>query len=471
MGLAKAKQLAFAIEAVPNTAATLTGADVIDLLEGDFEFEQDFLSREPSGGSLTTGIQPSGQSRGRITARLDLKGSGVAATAPKLGRMLEASFFERIDIDHLNVSSLTEDLVPGDQLTGGTSGATALVAAYIAQTGSAVSVPVIVTSGTFAGTEALNSALKGNGVATTTASPLTADQGHAYRPLSSTSMTVDTSAGWSASDPGSGQGIVVKDGETVVGEAFFISQSTNTVTMEFAWGTIAAGNTLHSKTAGGVAVSATVAGSPNLTQLKGKTGTAQFIRHRLKRLLTGCRASFSLEAESGSAGSVSVTLQGSVQPASDSAQLVASGSEATTPPRFIAPNGKRGSAHLNGVPVPTIKVSIDAANQLVRRQDANAPEGDAGGAVTGRTPQVSWQIDQVSVNTLDPMALIRAATAQRFGFQVGNTSGNRVAVVCPAAQISGMADDDVDGNSTHTLTINPRGADLAGDNEVYVCFS
>jgi hypothetical protein len=83
MGLAKAKQLALAIESVPGTAATLSGSDVIDALEVDFEFTQDFLERQPAGGSLSKGVQPPGQSSGRITARLDAKGSGSVGTAPK----------------------------------------------------------------------------------------------------------------------------------------------------------------------------------------------------------------------------------------------------------------------------------------------------------------------------------------------------------------------------------------------------
>lgn len=472
MGLAKAKQLALAIESVPGTAATLSGSDVIDALEVDFEFTQDFLERQPAGGSLSKGVQPPGQSSGRITARLDAKGSGSVGTAPKVGRFLEAGLYERITLVTLNLGSLNDDLVPGDKLTGQTSSAVGLVCAYVAKSVGAVSIPLLVVSGTFGGTEAIDSALKGTSVGTTTASPTTASQGFAYKPLTSSQMTVELAAAWTAADPGSGQGIVVKDGDTVKGEAFFISQSGTTLTMEWAWGEIAAGYSLSSKSAAGAAVTASVHGTtPALTQTKGKTATAQYIRHRLRRLLTGCRASFSIEADAGAAGVVAVTLQGSVQTSADSAQLTASGAETTSPPRFIGPNGKRGSAHINGVPVPTQKVSVDAANEVARRQDANASQGDAGGAVTGRAPTASIQLDQVSVQTLDIQSLIQAGTTVRFGAQLGNTAGNRIAVFAPAAQLTAMTDDDADGNATHTVTVQPRAESIAGDDELYIAFS
>lgn len=471
MPLAKNRQLALKIESVPGTAVAPAGTDVFDLLDGGFTFTQNFLEREPSGGSLSRSAQAPGTSEGEVTGRLDLKGSGTATTLPRWARVLDVGLYERIDIDHLNVSSLTEDLVPGDQLTLATSNAVCIVMAFVGQTGSPVSIPVVVKSGTPGGTQAITSALKGAGVATTTASPLTADQGHAYKPLSSSELTVDTTAGWTASDPAAGKGVVVKDGTTIVGEAFFIAQNGTVATLEMSWGTLAAGFTLHSQTSGGTAVTATIAGVPAITQTKGKTGTARFNRAGLNVRLSGARSTFSMEAEAGAAGVVSFTVRGSCETRTDDAQLTASGLETTTPPRFIGPNGLRGAAHLDGVAVPTRRFSFEAGNDLVRRADANALEGDAGGAITGRQPTVSLQIDQPTVQAFDLHGKLRLGTTVRFGVQLGSTSGNRVAIVVPAAQITGFTDDDADGSATETVTLAPRLQDLAGNDEVYIAFS
>lgn len=471
MPAARNRQLALKIEAVPNTAVTPAGTDVLDVLDVTPSFPQAFLDREPSGGSLSRPVQPAGVSEGELSGRVDLKGSGVATTLPRWSRLLELALYERVDVDHLNVSSLTEDLVPGDRLTLATSGAVCIVMAFVPQTGSPVSIPVYVKSGTPGGSQAVTSALKGASVATTTGTPLTADQGHAFKPLSRSEFTVDTTAGWSASDPGAGKGVVIKDGATVVGEAFFVAQNSTVATLEMSWGTIAAGNTLNSQTAGGTAVSATVAGSPAITQTKGKTGTARYNRAGLDVVMSGCRSTFGMEAEAGAAGVVTFTLRGSCQTRTDEAQLTASGLETTTPPRFVGPSGLRGAAHIDGVPVPTRRVTLEGGNELVRRADANAPEGDAGGAITGRDPSLSMQIDQVTVQALSLHGKLRLGTTLRFGAQFGNTSGNRVAIVAPAAQVTALTDDDADGSATHTVTLAPRLEDLAGDDELYIAFT
>jgi len=470
MAFSKKQQLGVAVESVPNTAASISGTDVLDTLEVSRSVTQNFLDREPTGGTLTRPARPTGTSECEITGRLDFKGSGTATTAPRFARILEAGLWQQLNVHKLNVSATSAAIALGDTLTGETSAAVGIVAAY-APAGS-TGILYVPISGTFSAAETIDSAFRGAGVATATGTPVTTNQGLAWKPLSDIEATLELAAGaWTAADPAAGAGIVVKDaGGVVVGELYFISQSGTTLTYAHAWGSISAGNTLTSKSGAGATVTATVhATVPAITQTKGKTLSARYWRDRKTLNVIGGRCSFTAQADAGAAGTLNFTLRGSIASEVDGDKLSASGLSTTTPPRWIGPNGQRGAFFLAGIAFPVSSFSFDAGNTLARRADANATNGDAGGSVTGRSPSITAEVDQVSVQAYDLLAKLQAGTQMSVGVQLGSTAGNRLSIIVPAGQLREYGEGDKDGQATNPLTWDAVGPDLTGDNECYLC--
>lgn len=85
--------LAAKIEAVEGTAETLAAADGILALEALWTPQRDILPRDPFRPTLSQMTSVTGKRTGRLTARVEGKGSGTAGTAPELGKLLRACGF------------------------------------------------------------------------------------------------------------------------------------------------------------------------------------------------------------------------------------------------------------------------------------------------------------------------------------------------------------------------------------------
>lgn len=465
MPLASKKQVAGAVESAPNVEATISGSDVLDQLEATWSPSQEFQDRQPTGGSLSHGIKPVGASSGEIAFDLDIKGSGTATSDPEWGPFLEAALFKKNDSATLDFATLSTDAMPGDTMTGDTSGATAVVLAHT-QAGSNVSVPVMITSGTFSTSEQIDSALFGTNIGTAESTPTTASQGLCYTPESDFLVSVPTSAGWSGT-PVAGEGVYSEDATGKrEGAGWFRSMDSNNVIMEWAWGVFSSGSTLHTDDAGGSDITASV--NASTTQTQGKTLTVQMIRDKERRRLTGCRTNLSGSADAGASGRWSITCQGSRTDHANVVPLTATGMATTTPPTFSGLANRRDQFFINGIAVPVKSMQIDLGIDLGRDGDGNSPQGDAGGLISGREPTLTVEVAQQPLNLLDLDNLWRNATTVAVGGVLGRNSGNRVSFVATTAQITDLQDGETDNVATYQITLGLRAETVTGDNELYV---
>lgn len=463
MPLRRKTQVAVVTEDYPGAAVTFTGANVIDTIEAaEFSGDPELIAREPSGGSLSKQAEAVGAFSAEVSLAIDAKGSGTAATEPSWGKLIEAAFAEQIDVDQINLTgTLSKQVEPGDVLTGGTSGATAVVMKRALVGASAVK--VVVTSGSFSASEALNSAQKGSGAGTTAASSIiTSAVGIAYRPLSDTATTAESTSSWSAGTPAAGEGLAIIVAGSVVGEGHFVSWSTgspNVLTMELAYGTVPNGATVTSTSGSSI----TLSSPANVVTPKGATVA---LRHNLDKLiqdLSSSRVTWTLTADAGNTGRLEFTVSGQPSSASEGERLTASGLATTTPPRFA-----NGIMSLAGVLLPVKDVSFDAGNEVVQVADGNSANGIKGGAITGRDPSLSVTVEQASLAGVDLFAHRAAGTTFGFGVQLGTTDGNTVVLCGPAAQVSTISFADDSGISTLSVQLMLRAGSAAGDDEWYL---
>lgn len=465
MPLVRKSQIALETEAVPGTAATLAGADVVDTLSSSFSQTQELIDRQPAGGSLSKGVEAVGRGSAEIGFEVDIKGSGTATTEPNYWKAILAALYESVDVFEVNLVSLSEDLEPGDRISENGGDAEAVVVAHVSASGSPVAIPVVPIVGTWTTATAVDSALKGASIGTTGATPISASAtGLAAKPISDTETEFTTTADWSVATPPAGMGVVIRDGATVVGEAFFLSDVSTTVKrVEMIWGVLAAGYTATSETSGGATTVVTLHATPAISTPVGAALTVQLNRDRLRRRVIGGRTTFSGTAEAGQPGRFSFTVSGQTSDPVDEARLTASGLPTTTPPRFAS-----GYIAIDGIRVPVKSFEFDAGAEVIQRADANRPNGEAGGMVTGRDPSLRITVEQTTVIGLDYWTKWTAGTTVRLGVQVGATTGNIVSFVAEAGQIAELSDGEVDGIATFDISFRLRAATLVGDDEVYL---
>jgi hypothetical protein len=87
--IAQRAALAAKQETVEGTPETLAAADVILVYEPTFDDPTDIHERNPIRPTLSQMNQVAGRRYGRLTFKVDLKGSGTAGTAPEWGKLLK----------------------------------------------------------------------------------------------------------------------------------------------------------------------------------------------------------------------------------------------------------------------------------------------------------------------------------------------------------------------------------------------
>jgi hypothetical protein len=463
MPLERRKQVAIATESVPGTAATIAGAAVIDTLEANATLSQGLIDRQPSGGTLSKGVEAVGRRSGEVTFDVDIKGSGTAGTEPNYWKAIRSAYYANGSVVTITLAApgLTEPLPPGDRIS--TSGGAAGVVLVEALAGATTIICALV-AGTFGTSQQVNSALKGNAVGTTaSSSPQASAGGLVLRPTSFAETTVDTTGDWDNGDPDVGEGVQIKDGETVVGEAIYRGEASATSKrLEMAWGILPAGGELVSISGSG-ATAATLADPTNAATLPASL-TAQLNRAGHTWLLAGGQSTFTAQADAGQPGRFSFTVTGQVGDPFMSEQL-SSGVvvPSTTPPKF----GK-AVATINGVPLPVKSFQFDAGVTVSQRADANLANGEAGGQVTERAATLQVTVEQTALETVALWNRYGTGDTVRVGIQVGTAAGNRISFVAERAQISDMTPGEAEGLATFDITFQCRAVSGTGDDEVYI---
>lgn len=179
--LMRKAQIAIEEESVEGTAETLVAADAgIRVYEPSFTANIDRFKRTPARTTLSQLAAVVGKQVGEFSFKTELKGSGAVGTIPSFDDALRACGFARSVVESIAVGAVSGGpYVPGETITGGTSGATGRVVGE----GAATPINFVVLSGTFASGEVITGGTSG-ATSTSSATP-TAAQGFEYLPVSS----------------------------------------------------------------------------------------------------------------------------------------------------------------------------------------------------------------------------------------------------------------------------------------------
>lgn len=173
------RQIAIATEATEGTAESLTGANVIEVFDASWRFDDRRFERTPHRNRSGTEKSRGALKLGGATFRMELRGSGSVSTAPRIFRALKACGCQQEAAKSIAIGAVSSGpFAHGETITGGTSGGTGRVVFPTAN--GAASVTYVVISGTLQSGETITGGTSGAS-ATTSGAP--ANAGFVLRPL------------------------------------------------------------------------------------------------------------------------------------------------------------------------------------------------------------------------------------------------------------------------------------------------
>ena len=355
-------------------------------------------------------------------------------------------------------TGLTQPLLPGDKLTGDSSDAEAVVLLKHAPAVSAA-VNVYIVSGTFDAAETINSEYYGGSVGDLAgAAHVTASVGKVWKPTSTKSVTITTTANWSA-DPAVGETFTSKILGIVEGVFQVISVAGTTTVAELVFGTMTAGAVLTSATG----KTATAAGSNQIVALLTPSLSVLVNRSKLARTLFAAHSNFTMRSEAGGPGRLEFEVTGKAGAAADSAFITGTSFATTVAPRLAG-----GIVLLDDVAIPVKSLEFTPQNDVVMRADGNSSQGDHGAELGGRDPQSTLELDQAGLAAFDYWTKWENSTLAKLAAVFGNTPGNRLSLIARRSQISGLSDGEADQIATHSVTLNHRLEASDGDDEFLI---
>lgn len=179
--LTRKRQLAAKIEAVEGTAEILAAADAKLLVyDPKVSFDVAMFERNPARPSFSNVGKTPGKRTAGISYRLELRGSGAAATVPEWGKLLQACGFGVNALKSMNIGAITNGpFQHGETITGGTSAAKGRVVINTAN--GATAILFVTVSGTFVSGEVITG---GTSTATATTSSIPSTIGNEFKLIS-----------------------------------------------------------------------------------------------------------------------------------------------------------------------------------------------------------------------------------------------------------------------------------------------
>lgn len=179
--LTRKRQLAAKIEAVEGTAETLAAADAKLLVYNPkVNFDVALFDRNPARATFSNIGKLPGKRPAGLSFRIELRGSGAAATVPEWGKLLQACGFGVNALKSMNIGAITNGpFQHGETITGGTSAAKGRVVINTAN--GATAILFVSISGTFVSGEVITG---GTSTATATTSSVPSTVGNELKLIS-----------------------------------------------------------------------------------------------------------------------------------------------------------------------------------------------------------------------------------------------------------------------------------------------
>jgi hypothetical protein len=112
--------------------------------------------------------------------------------------------------------------------------------------------------------------------------------------------------------------------------------------------------------------------------------------------------------------------------------------------------------------------TLDMGNTMLNRPNYNSATGMQGIEITGRAPTASFNPDADLLANFNPFTFWENQTAAGLNWQLGGTSGNRVAMFAPATTVTNLTYVDKNGIVGYNIPLSLTGT--SGDDELFLMF-
>jgi hypothetical protein len=170
------------------------------------------------------------------------------------------------------------------------------------------------------------------------------------------------------------------------------------------------------------------------------SATIYFNNDGIRHILTGCRGTFTLNAEVGAIPTLDFTMIGIYNPPTDTALPSVTYSAQASPLIFRQGNTSAFSFFSHAGCLQS--VSLDIANETVYRELVGCIKEVQ---ITNRAPNGTVMIEAVALATKDYFSLAQTETTGNLTFLHGTTAGNRVTLTAGQCDISNPTYGDQDG--------------------------
>lgn len=161
----------------------------------------------------------------------------------------------------------------------------------------------------------------------------------------------------------------------------------------------------------------------------------------VNHLLTGCRGSFTIQAEVGQIPTISFSMVGIYNAPTDVSPVAVSYSNQATP--LVFRQGNTSSFSVFSYSGLLQSFDFDLANATVYRQLVGSATGEV--LITDRKPAGSCMIEAPTIATKDFFSIALGSATGGLTFLHGTTAGNRVTFNSPQTDITSPAYGEQDG--------------------------
>jgi hypothetical protein len=170
------------------------------------------------------------------------------------------------------------------------------------------------------------------------------------------------------------------------------------------------------------------------------SATIYFNNDGIRHIMTGCRGTFTLNAEVGQIPTIDFTMIGVYNAPTDTALPTTTYSAQASP--LIFKEGNTSAFQFFSYAGCLQSVSLDIANETVYRQLVGCTKEVQ---ITNRAPSGTVMIEAVSLATKDFFSIAQTETTGNLTFLHGTTAGNRVTLTAGQCDITNPTYGDQDG--------------------------
>lgn len=201
------------------------------------------------------------------------------------------------------------------------------------------------------------------------------------------------------------------------------------------------------------------------SNMDGESLTMWFYRDGLLFKVVGCRGTFSLDTKVNEYAKLKWEFTGIYAGPVDAGAMPTPTFSAVVPPVF-----KGAQFAIDGFAAVIESLKFDMKNTIAKRSDANAATGILSWNITDRAVSAEIDPEVPALASKDFWAMWQASATVPMTATIGQTSGNKCVIGCPAVQIDDLKFGDRENILTYGLPLMIKPTD-AGNDEIEFKFN